>query len=97
MGTTKLAQKHGIKTSGLEFGVACAIMYSVLSINEHDVEALKVKELYAKRQAVADVITYNGDYNKSKYSGLDIDKDKELIERIQESFNDLKKMLESSR
>ena len=97
MGTIQIAQKYGLSTKGLEFGAACAIMYSVSSINQHDLEALKIKQLYAKNGSVTDVLTYNGESNKSKYSGLDIDKDKELIERIQESFNDLKKELESSR
>jgi mannitol-1-phosphate/altronate dehydrogenase len=96
MGTIHLAQKHGLDTSGLEFGAACAIMYSILSINENDVEALKIKQLYEKRHSIGDVITYSGEYNKSKYVGLDINKDKELIERIQESFNNLKKELASS-
>ena len=93
MGTIHLAQKHGVDTSGLEFGAACAIMYSVLSINENDLEALKIKQLYEKRHFVEDVITYNGEYNKAKYVGLDIIVDSELIKRIQESFNNLKKDL----
>ena len=96
MGTIQLAQKHGLNTRGLEFGVACAIMYSVLSINENDAECLKVKQLYEKNNSIVDVITYNGEYNKSKYAGLDINKDNELILRIQESFNNLKKELASS-
>ncbi|TFH24881.1 HAD family hydrolase [Candidatus Bathyarchaeota archaeon] len=96
MGTIELAQKHGLDTGGLEFGVACAIMYSVLSINEHDMEAIKIKQLYEKNHSVADVITYNGEYDKTKYAGLDITKDDQLIKRIQESFNELNKELASS-
>ena len=96
MGTIKLAQKYGLETKGLEFGVACAIMYSVLSINKHDTEALKIKELYEKNHSIEDVITFNGEYNKTKYAGLDVNKDSELIKRIQECFNDLEKELVSS-
>ncbi len=96
IGTIQLAQKHGLNTRGLEFGAACAIMYSVLSINENDVESIKIKQLYEKNNSVVDVITYSGEYNKSKYVGLDINKDKELILRIQESFDNLKKELASS-
>ncbi len=93
MGTIHLAQKHGVDTSGLEFGAACAIMYSVLSINENDLEALKIKQLYEKRHSIEDVITYSGEYNKAKYAGLDVSRDSELINRIQESFDNLKKEL----
>jgi HAD superfamily hydrolase (TIGR01509 family) len=96
MGTIELAQKHGLETGGLELGAACAIMYSVLSINKHDMEASKIKQLYEKNQSVADVITYSGDFNKIKYVGLDRDKDGQLITRIQESFNELKKELLST-
>jgi hypothetical protein len=34
LGTIYLSQKHVFDISGLEFGVACVIMYSVLMINE---------------------------------------------------------------
>jgi HAD superfamily hydrolase (TIGR01509 family) len=96
IGTIQLAKKHGLNTCGLEFGAASAIMYSILSLNKKDAESLKIKELYEKNHSVVDVLTYNGEYNRSKYAGLDMDKDHELIERIQESFDSLKKELESS-
>jgi HAD superfamily hydrolase (TIGR01509 family) len=96
IGAIHLAKKYGLDTSGLEFGVACAIMYSVLSINEHDLEALKIKQLYEKRCCVEDVISYNGQYNKGKYLGLDKNRDNVLIMRIQECFDNLQKELESS-
>jgi len=96
LGTIHLAQKHGLNTDGLEFGVACAIMYSVMSVNQKDTEALKIKQLFEKRRSVEDVLTYNGEHNRSKYAGLDINEDAELIKRIQESFKNLKKELESS-
>ncbi len=93
IGTIHLAQKFGLKTSGLEFGAACAIMYSILSENENDVEALKIKQLYEKGASVVDILTYTDEYNKSKYFGLDINVDLELILSIQASFDTLKKEL----
>ena len=96
IGTIQLAQKHGLDTKGLEFGAACAIMYSLAFANEKDMEALKIKQLYEARHSVEDVLTYNEEYNKSKYTGLDMNKDSELIKGIQESFNNLKKEFASS-
>jgi len=90
IGTIKLAQKHGINTSGLEFGVACAIMYSLSPINERDLEAQKIKLLYEKNCLIEDVLTFNGDYNASKYACLDKHKDAELLKRIEENFRKLK-------
>jgi HAD superfamily hydrolase (TIGR01509 family) len=91
IGTIKLAQKHGLTAEGLEFGAACAIMYAVLSINDADLEAEHIREIYQKRCSVEDVLTYNGNYNKSKYACLDKQKDAELIKRIQKSFDTLKR------
>jgi HAD superfamily hydrolase (TIGR01509 family) len=96
LGTIELAQKHGINTRGLEFGAACAIMYSILSVNGNDAESLEIKRLYEKNNSVVDVLTYQGEYNKSTYAGLDMDMDRELFLRIQESFDNLKKELAAS-
>jgi HAD superfamily hydrolase (TIGR01509 family) len=93
LGTIHLAQKYGLKTKGLEFGVACAIMYSILSIDEHDLECIKIRQIYQKTGSVAAVLTYSDEYHKSAYAGLDFNADKELIVRIQESFNNLEKEL----
>lgn len=96
IGAIKLAQKYGSETRGLEFGVACAIMYSILPINDNNVEALKIKEVYEKRFSVSDVLTYDGEYNKLKFGGLDTNKDSALIARIEESFEKLQKELTSN-
>ncbi len=96
MGAIHLAQKYGLPTSGLEFGVACAIMYSVLSLNPHDKEAQLVKQLYEKRNSVVDVLTYHGDYHRTKYVGLDRVADATLIERLSENFENLKKDMTAS-
>lgn len=94
MGAIHLAQKYDLKTSGLEFGAACAIMYSVKSLNKKDREAQKIKQLYEMRNSVADVLTYNDEYYKLKYSGLDPKADAELINRIEVHFDHLKEELD---
>jgi hypothetical protein len=93
LGAIQLSKKHGLSTKGLEFGAACAIMYALVSTSEADYETQKIKEIYGKRHSVEDVLTYNGDYNKSKYAGLNPNDDHELIMRITENFEALKKEL----
>jgi HAD superfamily hydrolase (TIGR01509 family) len=93
IGAIQLAQKYQLSTEGLEFGAACAVLYSVKAKNENDKEAQKIKELYEQRHSVADVLTYNGEYNKAKYTGLNLEKDAVLILRIQEKFDKLQKEL----
>ena len=94
MGTIQLAQKHDVSTIGLEFGAACAIMYSLKSANSGDLEAQKIRQLYETHCSVKDVVAYSGEYHRSKYHGLDINRDAELIRRIQENFDDLQKELQ---
>ncbi len=94
MGTIHLAQKHGLATSGLEFGAVCAIMYSIQSVCGDDMEAQKIKQLYNERNSVIDVLTYRSECSKSKFTGLDPVKDAGLIERISVNFDNLKKELE---
>ncbi len=93
MGTIHLAQKYGLPTNGLEFGVACAILYSLLPANKKDKECVRIKQLYEKNRSVADVLTYDGPYNKSSYVGLDSERDIQLILRIQACFDSLQKEL----
>jgi len=87
IGAIQLAQKYKAPTKNLEFGVACAILYSIRFATGANTEAGKVKELFEKNHSVADILTYSGDYNKSKYPGLDLEQNHELIDRIQETFN----------
>ena len=94
MGSIHLAQKYGLPTSGLEFGAACAIMYSVRSQSGNDKEAKIIRELYQKNNRVEDVLTYKGEYNKSKYVGLDPEADAPLISRIAAGFENLQKELD---
>lgn len=90
IGAIQMAQKYGIAAPGLEFGAACAILCCVLEKKPFDSEAKKVKSLYEQRHLVEDVLIYDGEYNKGKYNGLDKERDKELIARIQYKFDELK-------
>lgn len=90
LGAIQMTQKYGIPSDGLEFGAACAILCSVLDTKSNDSEIKKVISLYEKQNKVADVLAYDGEYNKKKYNGLDREKDKELIDRIQKKFDQLR-------
>jgi haloacid dehalogenase superfamily, subfamily IA, variant 3 with third motif having DD or ED len=93
MGTIQLAQKHGLCTKGLEFGAACAILYSVRLIDPTDEESQMIKQLYEKNRSVVDVLAYDGKYNKLKYAGLNIVQDAALMAKIQAAFDELLKGL----
>jgi HAD superfamily hydrolase (TIGR01509 family) len=93
MGAIQLAKKYGLKTNGLEFGAACGIMYSILSIDEKDVESKKIRQIYQQRESVIDVLTYNDEYHKSRFEFLNLNRDKDLILRIESDFETLKKDL----
>jgi len=93
MGAIQIALKHGLCTKGLEFGAACAIMYSISNRRDGDLEALKIKELYQKNNSVIDALTYRSVSSKSYCIGLDINDDHDLIMRIQENFKNLEKEL----
>jgi HAD superfamily hydrolase (TIGR01509 family) len=96
MGAIQLVQKHGLSTKGLEFGAACAILYSVQSIDQKDKECQIIKHLYEKNYSVRDVLAYDGKYNKRKYVGLRTVDDPALMIRIQDAFNNLAKELSES-
>ncbi|NCC69030.1 MAG: hypothetical protein EOM14_12705 [Clostridia bacterium] len=97
IGAIQMARKHGIDTAGLEFGAACAILSCVLEEKPSDNEAAKVKALYKEHHSVADVLAYDGEYNKGKYKGLDREQDKDLIMRIQAQFDSLLEMTDKAK
>lgn len=90
MGTIRMAAEYDIATEGLEFGAACAILTCILNKNPLDAEAKTVRALYEKNKSVADVLAYDGIYNKETYKGLDSCGDQALLQRIQERFDELK-------
>lgn len=94
LGAIELAVKYNLPTEKLEFGVACAILYSLMNFDKNDAEAAKIRELYHRKRSIADVLCYDGPYNNSVYRGLDKEADRELIERIALQFHQLKDRLE---
>ena len=89
-GTIELAEKYGIKTPMLEFGVACAIYYAIADINPNDKDCRTIKTLYEKNKSVKEVLIYSGDYNGTNYKGLNEEKDAMLISRIEAAFDTIK-------
>jgi mannitol-1-phosphate/altronate dehydrogenase len=92
-GTIELAQKFNIPTDYLEFGAACAILYSIKGINKTDKECKKIKEIYDINNSIKDVLTYTGDYNGTKYNSIGDFNNSELISRIEEKFIQLEKTI----
>jgi HAD superfamily hydrolase (TIGR01509 family) len=89
-GTIELAEKYGIKTPMLEFGVACAIYYAISDVNPNDKDCRVIKALYEKNKSIKEVLVYSGDYNGTKYKGLEEEKDAMLISRIEAAFDTIK-------
>jgi len=94
LGAIELVGRHNMPTDKLEFGVACAILYAVRNCDKNDAEATMIRSLYHQRKSIADVLCYDGPYNKSVYRGLDRKADGALIERITKLFHELKHQLE---
>lgn len=89
LGTIAMARQHGIATPALEYGAALAVHYALRSTDEKDKECQLIKEIFAQRGSVADVLTYRGRYNGRPYPGLDPQAHAELIGRIERHFQQL--------
>jgi hypothetical protein len=68
--------------SGLELGIAAAILYAVKQIDATNPECRKIYELYHKNKSYADVLTYHGPYSGGTFIGLDAKRDANLIKNI---------------
>ncbi len=93
LGAISLAQRYDRETPTLEFGVACAILYSIRSVNVKDGEAEKIRNMYNETHSIKGILTYSGLYGKSRYKGLDPEVDAELIARIENEFDRLVKKI----
>ena len=89
LGSIALAARHGIETPALEMGTALGVLYAIRSGAADDKECQRIRALYERRHAIADVLTYSDPYNGNPYQGLDPEADAGLIERISQCFNDL--------
>jgi len=88
-GNIELAQKHGLSTHALEFGAALGVLYALRLTAPVGKECQIIRDLYAARQSVADVLTYRGPYNGLPYPGLDPVADAALVARIAGHFERL--------
>lgn len=89
LGTIAMAHEHGIATPALEYGAALAVHYALHSNDEKDKECRIIKEIFAQRGSIADVLTYRGRYNGRPYPGLNPQVHAELIARIERHFKKL--------
>ena len=84
-----LARKHGIDSTGLEFGTALALHYALRSTDSKDQESQLMRTLYEESGSVEAVLTYTGSYNGKPYPGLDPIRDAGLIEGVGGHFERL--------
>ncbi|MBV8802287.1 MAG: hypothetical protein JO131_04865 [Gammaproteobacteria bacterium] len=82
-GTIALCNKHNIQsTPGLELGFAAAILYALKNFDRHNVECVKIREIFNVRKSYKDILCFNGTYATGKFQGLDPIQDKILIEKV---------------
>jgi hypothetical protein len=86
-----LARKHGIDSTGLEFGTALALHYALRSTDSKDQESQLMRTLYEESGSVEAMLTYTGSYNGKPYPGLDPVRDAGLIEGVGGHFERLVK------
>lgn len=89
MGSILLAQRLGMATPMLEYGVALGILYALRAAPESDKEAQRIKAVYRQNQSVRDVLCWRGNYAGAPYQGLDAHADAALIGRIAGHFKKL--------
>lgn len=83
-GTLELHRKHGlgISTTGLELGMAAAVLYAINGHDRSNYECQKMLEIYKQRNSFKDVLCYQGSYTSGHYTGLDSVSDDQLIKNI---------------
>lgn len=86
MGALRIVQGHDIKTPGLEFGLACAIAWSLKKSGNNDQEAIRIRSIFAKNQSVEDVLTFKEEYNGRPFKGLDPENDRKIINNVTSYF-----------
>jgi mannitol-1-phosphate/altronate dehydrogenase len=84
-GTLELHQKHKLKksTECLEQGMSAAILYAVKGKDRSNPSCQKIMEIYQKHQGKYEaVLCYKGSSPSGTYTGLDLTKDKQIIQNI---------------
>ncbi|MBS7780814.1 bifunctional mannitol-1-phosphate dehydrogenase/phosphatase [Acidovorax sp. CCYZU-2555] len=90
LGSLAMARVQGIAAPGLAFGAALAVHYALHHADTaDDAECLTIREIYAQRGELQDVLTWRGDYYGQPYPGLDAVVDAEEIAAVQWHFDRL--------
>lgn len=93
-GIIELRQKHNLKipTPELEKGIAAGVLYAINKIDPNNEECQKIREIYHQSNSYREVLCYKGPYGNGIYGGLDLDKDRPLINKILERIVIFEKM-----
>jgi HAD superfamily hydrolase (TIGR01509 family) len=90
LGSLAMARAQGIAAPGLAFGAALAVHYALHHADAaDDGECLRIREIFAHRGALRDVLCWRGDYCGQPYRGLDAVADAEHIAAVQWHFDRL--------
>ncbi|WPB54974.1 bifunctional mannitol-1-phosphate dehydrogenase/phosphatase [Xylophilus sp. GOD-11R] len=90
LGSLRMAQEHGIATTGLAFGAALAVWYALHHPDAaDDGECLTIRRIYGERQSLEDVLTWSGEYYGPDFPGLDAVADAAAIAKIRDHFDRL--------
>lgn len=84
LGSLAMVQAQGGSGSGLALGAALAIWYALHHPGAaEEAECATLRALYAPRQSLADVLTWQGDYHGRPYPGLLAERDAALLAAVQ--------------
>ncbi|MBH1964063.1 MAG: HAD-IA family hydrolase [Comamonadaceae bacterium] len=95
LGSLSMARQAGIASPGLAMGAALAVQYALMPgvCGARDPECQRIRALYAQRQSLRDVLTWEGPYQGRPYDGLRPDSDPDdalVLDEIELAFEALK-------
>jgi mannitol-1-phosphate/altronate dehydrogenase len=95
-GTIEISQVHKarIPLSGLEFGLAAAIIYAVKQLDPGNPDCQKIREIFDCNQSYRDVLSYSGAYSSGNFVGLDPRQNASLITNVLQKITTLEKIYE---
>lgn len=86
LGTIAMAHRHGIATDALEFGVALGVMFALHPDQAEARESQAIRQVFARRGLIEDVLCWQGPWNGQPWAGLDPVEDAPLLSRIAAHF-----------
>jgi mannitol-1-phosphate/altronate dehydrogenase len=95
-GTIEISQAHQARNSlsGLEFGLAAAIIYAVKKLDPTNPDCQKIKEIFDCNKSYREVLSYSGVYSSGDFVGLDPGKNALLIANVLQKIATLEKIYE---